>query len=770
MHSSQRSVLVSAFICSLVSEWAAAQTPPASAAGADSLTEVIVTSERREADVQKLASSVSVRTGEELAQQGRYSLTEILRDVPGVSGGEPPISPSGGTDTPGGGIIIRGVTGGLEGGGPNGTIAGSATTAAYVDGVYEGIGGDFDLQRVEVLRGPQGTLYGRSATSGVVATYTQNPTFDALSGFGTIQLGNYSRRLYTGAVNIPLSDQLAIRASGTQSEGAGYYTGDGGKFNFWAGRVKVLYKPQNNFSLLIGLAYQNHDQNTGGCQGHSPAVGVVVYPTTAYSPVNGLGCLPVGTSNNTSQQYWADLKWDLGGVSLNYQPAFRTWKQNGSGVLLSGLPFPFVVNLSTPHDQYMTHELRLASNGNDKLTWQAGLFYYWNNIRSDNESHWFDSGAFLFGSPSTRDTRDYAVFGEGTYAFTDATRLTLGARYDYTRVDSTQVFTINLNLFNGVPGTPGFGYPNLPLPTSVGDNTNPSGLSSWHKANFKVRVEHDLTPQNLVYGMVSSGFIPGDVNILLATVRVFGAETLTAYELGSKNRFLDNRLQINGDVFYYDYGGLQQRVDVNPADPTSNITVTIPARMQGLELEALYQLTAQDRLGLNYGYQQCRYVDKPASFAAVESFDKCARMAATGFYTPINAPSTVSANYEHTFKLAGGSSLLARIDTTWHSSYQNFNPSNNVLSATNNVNAPGPPPAYIGPGILAYSQLASGAVGNINLNWMSAGDKYSVGAYVRNFTDKRWLTYEVSSLTPVQQVNAYQTDPRTYGVILSAKF
>ena len=186
--------LVLAFACAFafISECALAQvSSPATIESSGTLEEVVVTAERRSSDIQRTATSVSVRGGQELEQQGRYTLTDILHDVPGVSGGDPAVGGSGGSETRGGGIVIRGVTGGLGGGGPGGTITGSATTAAYVDGVYEGIGGNYDIQRVEVLRGPQGTLYGRSATSGVVATDTRNPTFDSVNGYGTVQFSNY---------------------------------------------------------------------------------------------------------------------------------------------------------------------------------------------------------------------------------------------------------------------------------------------------------------------------------------------------------------------------------------------------------------------------------------------------------------------------------------------------------------------------------------------------------------------------------------------------
>ncbi|EIZ79390.1 Outer membrane salicin receptor, partial [Novosphingobium sp. Rr 2-17] len=141
-------------------------------------------------------------------------MQDILYDVPGITAPNSSVAPSlGGSDSQGGGIIIRGVASNPGGGGAGTPLSGSSTTAVYTDGVYEGIGGDYDLQRLEVLRGPQGTLYGRSATSGVVAIYTTDPMFETVTGDASAQLGNYGQRRFTGALNVPLSDNFAIRAA-----------------------------------------------------------------------------------------------------------------------------------------------------------------------------------------------------------------------------------------------------------------------------------------------------------------------------------------------------------------------------------------------------------------------------------------------------------------------------------------------------------------------------------------------------------------------------
>jgi iron complex outermembrane receptor protein len=138
-------------------------------------------------------------------------------------------------------------------------------TAVYVDGIFEGTGGNYDIDRVEVLRGPQGTLYGRSATAGVVATHTRNPSFDGLGTDVSVEFGNYDLQHYTGALNVPLSETFAVRVAGDfRDQGEGYF----GRAEFiretTSGRIKALWQPREGLSLLLGFALEDNNSQTGG--------------------------------------------------------------------------------------------------------------------------------------------------------------------------------------------------------------------------------------------------------------------------------------------------------------------------------------------------------------------------------------------------------------------------------------------------------------------------------------------------------------------------
>ena len=175
-----------------------AAAPQETNGGSAQLGEIIVTAERRSSNVQKTPAAVTVQSGEDLLQRGKFTLNNILETVPNVSGGESEgVSryPTG-NDSPASGITIRGIA-------SNGTVSGQSipgvtATAVYVDDVYGGLGGGYDIDRVEVLRGPQGTLYGRSATAGLVAIHTRDPQLGHTSADISVEGGNLDLVHVTG--------------------------------------------------------------------------------------------------------------------------------------------------------------------------------------------------------------------------------------------------------------------------------------------------------------------------------------------------------------------------------------------------------------------------------------------------------------------------------------------------------------------------------------------------------------------------------------------
>jgi len=367
-----------------------AQSTPSADASA-TLEEIIVTAERREVDLQKLATSVAVRSGAELAEQGKFSARQILEDVAGASATDSTATVQGGNDVLGNLITIRGVEPNNAGGlGPNISSA-PPTTAVYVDGIYEGVGSQYDIERVELARGPQGTLYGRSATSGVFAVHTVNPSFDEVKGNVSAEAGNYKLRRYSAALNLPATDNLAFRISADhRDQGEGYYNGKGGQRVKTAARVKMLYKPTDTLSILVGAAMENNESHTGVFSRSITLVGPNSVPPAPVSPdyVDVNSIVPdypdLFTGHNKHRQLWTQIDWDMGVATLTYQGALRTWEQDDLQYV-GAFPIPgsaIQQLIQTPSDQFITHEFRLASNAASGIKWQTGVSYYNNRLKN----------------------------------------------------------------------------------------------------------------------------------------------------------------------------------------------------------------------------------------------------------------------------------------------------------------------------------------------------------------------------------------------------
>lgn len=727
-----------------------AQAQTAAAQEPERLEEVIVTAERRSVSVQKMAAAVTVQSGGDLLERGKFTLTNILETVPNVSGGESEgvsDNPTG-NDSPAAGITIRGIAsnGALAGQ----TVPGVTATAIYVDGVYGGVGGSYDIDRVEVLRGPQGTLYGRSATAGLIAIHTRNPSLGELSAEGSVEAGSLGLLRATAAVNLPVvKDTVALRVSGNHYERDGADTEEGyGATRTNEVKAKLLFAPSDNVSLLVGGALQDRQYKNGGAIGSLTTPDKFSYDTSS----------PIGAADTKFRQVWAQLDWDMGGAQLTYLPAYRTWTQDATVYAIGPGGAIIRQTVKTPKDEFLTHELRLASNNDSGLKWQTGIFYYHNVLVSDNLNEWDSSNKLMFDADIRRKTEDIGVFAEATVPVTSRLRLTGGLRYNKTTVATQEDFASNLNTLcytpvgfvAGCPVGPAgsllAGTPEVIVTASV------SGSAStrvFENTTYKARVEYDLSPTQLLYASTSNAYLPGDVQIgtganNIPAVNVYESEMLTAYEIGSKNRFFNERLQVNFGIFHYNYGGYQISVLLDPTNPATGFLFNVPMRMTGEELEALYQITPTDRIGLNVSHIDAPFHDKPAGFAASAVQTKL-----WGF-----SPTSATLSYNHDFTLAGGSSLAFYAEGIWRDGYY-VRP----LSA-----------ALASQGGLPYNFQEAFFQGNINLTWTSADSRYSLTGYVRNVTDYRYKTYvNLQSLSPVQATGT-QSDPRTFGAVLTARF
>ncbi|MGC3982413.1 MAG: TonB-dependent receptor [Steroidobacteraceae bacterium] len=706
------------------------------------LEEVIVTAERHSSDLQKTGISVTARNGDDLLVQGKSTLAQMLEDIPGVT---TPAAVAGAApnDNPGGGIVIRGVV-------PNVVLPGDssvATTALYADGVYQGIGGDYDIERLEVLRGPQGTLYGRSATSGVVSLHTRNPELGKWNANGMLEYGSYALQHASAAVNVPVGEQVAVRVSGNtryQNSFLGGANGrNGGSRQTNAGRIKVLYQPNEDVSVLLAAALQGDMAGQGG------ATAALTAPNTMQI-TQGPSAKPV---ESTLRQYWGQLDWNLGFGTLTYLPALRSYHNNSPSVINALPAFYQSITNQYNKDAIQTQELRLASNDDATLRWIAGAWLYDRDYDFDQNVSWQPSGGYSHGAHTIKKTTNSALFGEATLNFADDWRVTAGVRTDRTRTDS-RGSTYTFNLSEGTCGAAGACTPTSAT-WSLPENRNTylvsaaEGVRKQNNFTFKLRLEHDLTDTNMVYVMASNGFLPGDLSLgqsrdpntgvpgLIAFS--YKAEKLNSYEVGSKNRFLDNTLQVNASTYYYAYHDYQTAINLTVGMGTPAFVIAgTPARMLGAELESLWQLSDADRIGLSAGYVQARFTDKSAFFSTY--------VAQTTI--PGIAPLTVQADYQHRFVLNNGSSIGAGVDAQYASAHDLVSLSPTRLAT-----------------LADYIHVDGELTANAQLTWTSASNRYSVTGYVRNAGDN---VYKAGVINGGFQVAVTPSAPRVYGVVLNA--
>lgn len=723
----QVGTVVAMFVCAVVGSTVSLPALAQPAAGrVEVLEEVVVSVERRTGSLQKTAVAVSVRGGDELRDEGKFSVNQILEDVPSVSL-QVPYGTAVNSDVHVPNVSIRGVS---SNGAVNGSIASVVpAVAVYVDGVVNGLGATYDLNRVEVLRGPQGTLYGRSATGGVLNVHTNNPALREFGGNASTEFGKYSLQHYSAALNVPAGEVVALRVAGNYYKRDGYYSPDGGAVDTVDGRAKLLFQPSDQFSALIGVAVQNNDEFSGQNQGTLNRDDEIDYDTV----------VPLGTGQDKTRQYWAEINWDFGAATLTYLPALQTWKQQavtygspGGGAIATG-------NQNTPHDRFHTEELRLASNAETGLKWQTGVFYYDNDLRNTyylliDGGPLPPGGLVLQDAATQRRTKNLGVFVESTLDLAAATRLTAGLRYDHTKVRT------------GVASCSGLAV----APLTCFELTPEDGTRTWDNWTYKLRLEHDLTPGNLLYASVSTAFLPGDVAVTngppdarLAKAP-YEAETLTSFEVGSKNRFLDDTLQANAAVFYYRYGAFQQAVKVGEYLGTGLYTIAnSPATMFGAELELLFQPTHADRFGLTASYVDPRYKDKPALFETGVVQDRI----------PGILPVSIYPSYTRIFELPRGQMLSVGLEALYRSAYD-------VVAATQADEAAG---------LRSYLRVDDQLTGNVNATWKPTA-KISLSAYVRNVSDERYKTFVSVSSTPTTVGAAVLSDPRTYGAMLNVSF
>ena len=710
-HTSVAAVLASTV---LASGALAQEAPQTSDDDVASLDEVVVTAERRESSAQRTPVAIAVFSQETLTKNGIGDVAGLATISPSLNIG----ASSGATF-----IAVRGVAS------RDFTEIGDSAIAVSVDDIYlqrpTGINaGFYDLERIEVLRGPQGTLYGRNATGGAVNILTKKPGFDN-SGYVNAEIGNYDTIALDGAVNLPLGENLAGRISGVRRYNEGYRdngpAGRGDDTDVWGVRGQLLYNPTDRLTLTGGVDFMSQG-GTGTVYDGVPITivggAVITTPRTDADDTEAFDLNYAGAYDVDILRLTGRATYNFDKATLTYiagyveQDLYHSWDNDGR-------PDRSFVYTRAELSKDYSHELRLASANSTGFVWQVGAYYFKEDLALDNYFDLHPRGPLINVREYHYDveTESKALFGQASYDLTDALRVTGGLRYTEdgkSRVGESFVGALNQDVTDGVAER-----------AYATDNTQ----ATWDQTTWHVGVDYRMSPQNLLYGKVSTGYKSGGFNNF--GLGAYDPETLTSYEIGSKNRFMDNALQVNLSAFFYQY----QDQQVSQFDAASASTVIVNAgesEIKGIELETVAALSPSDRLDFAVTYLDAEYTD----FRVANGASNLDLSGNSLIQTPDWA---IIAGYEHAFLLPSGE-LTARIQ----SQYQ----SEQWMSFYNRASE--------------YQE----AYTRTDLSLSYAPDAYpvTIQAYVRNLENSVVLTEASLNTGIYSAIRSQYAPPRTYGV------
>lgn len=875
------------------------QTPPPQ----DEATEVgdvVVTAERREQTLQNYAGVAQAITGEDLRAVGIDQIEDLQSAIPGLS-----ISNQEGNVQ----IYIRGV------GTANNTELGDPSAATHLNGVYlprpRGLGGlFFDLARVEVAKGPQGTLRGRNAVAGTLNIIPNMPRLGVTEGFAQGEVGTLDTFGYEGAVNLPIGEEQALRLAvygvdrGTAYENVGndQTLSPTGEQQLFSARATYLYQPNDRFRLTFMGDYES-ERGTGypATNIRNGLVGGRTPEELELREVLYRG--PEGLVENDNWGLALNASYDFGGAVLDYTASRRSVDYYQVNAANEGIVRPGYGAGDVDYDNFGTqywltlsesdvHELRLSSSPDSSIVWSTGLFYF-----EESQQVGFlsvvDKGQFYSGTEFTFpdvQSDSFAAYIDVTYPLSDQLRVKGGFRYTEENKSRRGIggnWSLGLGsegfgcCFNTRLGTEGF----RPIftgrdsyaPPAPGDNqaaaryfqgafvsgardtflqqiagvadgsrpngtcvdrpdTQPAGGGQVCPANgqhsffqisapgeqvgsyedsfsdYRVGFEYDLAPDNLIYGTISTGHKSGGFNDTIvingvSTAPTFAPESVTLYEVGSKNTFRPamGRIDVNANVFFYDYADqvFQTLVSLGtgPGGASAgfsqqNINVA-QSTIKGFELETRFSLPYGMRLDLIGSYIDAQadngvltdtrgtdYGDGTPNF----------NIDIGGNDLPNVSKVNLNAHLQQTTELFGGRAdfhLLANYRSSYFLSIYNELPVIQFTARPTDAAAQAVYDAYkasvAGTTVNPTAPLASpflrstdarqgGFWGrqegyvtvNVGAGWEPSSGRYRIEGYVNNLFDE---TVVEKQLVSDQVVNVlFLNQPRTAGVRLRANF
>lgn len=736
---------------------------------ADSLLEeVVVTAQKREQNLQDVPVSVSAYGAKALERLG-ITETQSLGDlVPGLE-----IQGSSKSKSE---FFLRGV--GVD---DFQSTSGSAV-AIYNDGIVFGStfgtsGLFFDLERVEVLKGPQGTLWGKNTTAGLINIIPKKPEVGGeTNGYVTATVGKYGQRDLEGAIGFSMGEQWAGRVSAKTGSYDGYienvnpdpaFNGDdeGGYDDWTVFRAQLAWQPSDDLSVRFMLS----DSDFDGDFTPSKSLGVVPVPGCTNPGVIGSTCgnaasaitfaLPPGTigtpldtdihTTEETFETFETVEITQGGIFVDY-----SFGEYDLAVILGASQSERVSHSTThgavahisqtgfddEHEQ-ISAEVRLSSNSEGPLNWVLGLYYY------DDELDYFRSNFFsVFGGSSAGrynhiETTNASIFGEVTYNISEQLTLIAGLRLtsDEREGDLLAGSLVANSALQGVSldRETWFAQPVASLDSVDGRD------ESWTEPSWRLTLSYALSEKINLWGTVSKGFRGGDFNggaIAEDEFTVSDPEFVTAYEVGIKSDLLEDRLRLNASVFFYEYTDKIGFVEIpNGRGALGNLSILAnfgDVDITGFEFEALWEPVDNLVIQATYAYIDSEYVDTSFDLGFGGGNVK-------GNVTAGTPENSFSALVNYVWVLGNEGEIGVQYNASWRDDLF-FTDSNGTFD-------------------FQEDYWLQGA----NLNYTAPEDKWSVSLWVKNLADEEYLR---DGFFFLNEEIAYAGAPRSYGLTATYNF
>ena len=689
------------------------------------LDEITVTAQKREENQQKVPIAMEVISGDELKELGNRDVEDILRFISNAI-----IN----TAADGMRVSLRGIAD--DSSLFNNLHVSTPTVGVNKDGVYSSRSdsgqGLYDIERVEVLLGPQSTLYANNSPGGIVNIVTASPKTDRFEVSGTLEYGTYDYLHTEGSMNAPLSDTMALRAAFSTAARDGYISNGTDDEDSKSARVKFLVQPNEKFSITVTGEYTTSGGLGRGNVDAFDNQDDVDDPWTS-SAEAGSG------SSKYAESITGNIEWSLGLADITIIPSYSTNEKSEQTSMTDMMTGETSLRNMENSMWQKGAEMRVGSPSDSSFKWLLGANYYdsWDTMAMHQVGE-------TYSQANDAANKSHAFYGNITYPVTDLLRVTAGLRKSWDTVTNNSAEY------------------NKPREDGTTEDMITYSVNEYSSPDYKLGIEYDLGPEAMLYADWSTSYRMQGMAMPDAEGNYPPPEEMTAYTLGSKNQFLDNKLQVNIASFYYYYKNKKATqmknetvyeddprvmMDLNRDGLIEHVTGALhdansqtygDFRSVGIDVSTSWIVTAKDRLDFSISYLNAKWDYLVFDF----EYDLVYPMEIyTGQTNTLSPEYTVSATYSHDFHMQNGAVVTARFDSRYQSDY---------IVEWN--------PAYDD-----YRFQEANHISNFSVIYANPDGKWTLTGYMKNienYATKRSFMMENLTIGP----------PRTYGAVLSVKY